>query len=69
MDLCKGVSSLQEQKIRSKYQKTQHNRNHKYIFINKAVVGAIHAVSCVDGGVARQQQLDQRNVSFTGGAV
>ena len=49
---CKRVKSLKEQEIRSKYQ------GHNTMFIYNAVVGAIPVISRVDGGVARQQQLD-----------
>jgi hypothetical protein len=37
--------------------------------ISNAVVGAIHAVSRVNGGVARQQQLDDFNATIRSGAV
>jgi hypothetical protein len=40
--------------------------NHQRNFINNAGVGAILVVSGVNGGVARQQQLDGSNVTILG---
>ena len=54
---CRGVSSLKEQEIRSKYHRHNTTQNQKCMFISNAVVRAIQAGSRVDGGVARQQQL------------
>ena len=63
---------LKEQGIRRKYDYDQmHNatENRQCIFINNAVVGAILVVSRVDGGVARQQQLDDFNATLKGDAL
>jgi hypothetical protein len=43
--------------------------NHQRNFINNAGVGAILVVSGVNGGVARQQQLGDFNVTFRGGEM
>ena len=61
---CRGVSLLKEQEMRSKYK-----RHNKCILINNAVVGAILFVSHVDGGVTRQQKLDDGNATFKSGVV
>jgi hypothetical protein len=60
---------LKEQEIRSKYERQKTTGNQQCILINNAVVGAIQAVSRVDGGVARQQQLDDVNATIKGGEV
>jgi hypothetical protein len=60
---------LKEQEIMSKYQRNKATENQQSIFINNAEERAILAGSRVDGGVARQQQLDDGNVTLTGGAV
>jgi hypothetical protein len=44
-------------------------KNQQRTFINNAVVGAIHVVSRVDGGVERQQQLNDANAIIPGGLV
>jgi hypothetical protein len=64
---------LKEQETMSKYQGHTITENQESIFINNAVVKAIpdvskniSAVSRVDRSVARQQQLDDGNATFTG---
>jgi hypothetical protein len=49
--------------------KHKQKKNQKCIFINNEAVGAIPAGSRVDGGVARQQQLGDFNVTARGGVV
>ena len=43
--------------------------NQKCVFVNNAEVGVILYTSRVDGGVARQQQLDDFNMTTRGGVV
>jgi hypothetical protein len=61
---CRVVELLKKQQIRSKYHMHNTTQNQQCIFISNAVVGAILAVSCVDGGVARQHQLHDSNVTL-----
>jgi hypothetical protein len=63
------VSLLKEQEIRSKYHRHNTTQNQQCIVISNAVVRVIPAVSRIDGGVARQQQLHHGNVTFPGGPV
>ena len=55
--------------MRSKYERQNTSENQQCRFIRNAVVEAIHAVSRVNGGVARQQQLDDFNATIRSGAV
>ena len=66
---CRGVQLLKEQNIRSKYMRHNTTQNQQRIFINSAGVGTIPGVSRVNGGVARQQQLGDFNVTILGGAM
>jgi hypothetical protein len=66
---CRGVQLLKEQNIRSKHMRHNTTQNQQRIFINIAGVGAILVVNGVNGGVARQQQLSDFNVTILGGAM
>jgi hypothetical protein len=71
---CRGVRPLKEQEISLNQEREKHHghnttENQQCIFINNAVVGAILVVSRVDGGVARQQQLDDVNATIKGGEM
>ena len=60
---------LQQQGMRSKYERRNTTENQNCRFIRNAVVEAIHAVSRVNGGIARQQQLDDFNTTIRSGSV
>jgi hypothetical protein len=66
---CKGVKLLKEQEIRGKYERQNTTGNQQCILINNAVLGAIPVAFRVDGGVARQQQPDDVNMTFISGRV
>jgi hypothetical protein len=55
--------------MRGKYERHNTTENLQCRFIRHAVVEAIHAVSRVNGGVARQQQLGDFRATIRSGAV
>jgi hypothetical protein len=63
------VRLLQEQEIRSEHQTHNTTEIQQYIFINNAGVGAIPPTSRVHGGVARQQQPHDFNVTIINGQM
>jgi len=63
------VRLLQEQKIRSEHQRHNTTENQQCFGINNAGAGAIPPTSRVDGGVARQQQLRDFNVTIINGQM
>jgi hypothetical protein len=63
------VYHLKQQEIRSKHQRHKTTENQQCFGINNAVAGAILLVFRVDGGVARQQQLRDFNMTIVGGAM
>jgi hypothetical protein len=60
---CSGVKSLKAKEIRGKYQRHSTTENQQFISNNNAVKGAIPVFSHVDGGVVRQQQLHDLDVT------
>ena len=68
--MCNGVHLLKEQEIRSKCQRRNTTEHQQSIF-NQQCRGRVEIpeVSRIDGGVARQQQLDDFNVTLRGGDV
>ncbi len=81
--MCSGVRLLKEQEMRSKCQRRNTTEHQQSIFNQQCRCrGEIHViviiivfgfvlccVGCVDGGVARQQQLHDFNVTLRGGDV
>jgi hypothetical protein len=65
----KGGKLSETTKNQEQISEAQYNRKSKCIFIHNAVVGAIPAVSRVDGSVVRQQQLDNVKVTVPGGKM
>ena len=80
--MCRGVRLLKEQEIGSKCQRRNRTEHQQSIFnqqcrcreeihgscVRSAIV-VFFALCCFDGGVARQQQLDDLNVTLRGGDV
>jgi hypothetical protein len=68
--MCRGFRLLKEQEIKSKCQRRNTTEHQQSIFNQQCRGRAeIPEVSCIDGGVARQQQLDDFNVTLRGGDV
>jgi len=60
---------LRKQEIRSKHQRHNTTENQQCFVISNAGAESILVVSRVDGGVARQQQLRDFNVTTLGGEM
>ncbi len=67
--LVQGGIIAKEQEIRSNCRRHNTTKTRQCIFINNAVVGAIPVASRVNNGIARQQQLDDFNMTKAGGLV
>ena len=68
--MCRGFRLLKEQEISSKCQRRNTTAHQQSVFNQQCRCRAeIPEVSRIDGGVARQQQLDHFNVTLRGGDV
>ena len=79
--MCSGVRLLKEQEMRSKCQRRNTTEYQQSIFnqqcrcraeihvIIRVVNNSVFVLCCVDGGVARQQQLDDFSVTLRSGDV
>ncbi len=69
--MCSGVCLLKEQEMRSKCQRRNTTEHQQLSIFNQQCRcrAEIPKVSRIDGGVARQQQLHDFNVTLRGGDV